>query len=64
MSSDTFGLELCFKTVVDAVIRKDDVLVVIVHWFLTKFGFRCIGTGDNVSCTVIIEFLLIVNYCQ
>ncbi|KAE8748493.1 hypothetical protein FOCC_FOCC004789 [Frankliniella occidentalis] len=47
MSSDTFGLELSFRTVSEAVKRKDDVLVVIVHWFLTKFGFRCVGLGDD-----------------
>lgn len=44
---DTFGLELSFRTVADAVKRKDDVLVVIVHWFLSKFGFRCVGLGDS-----------------
>lgn len=47
MSSDTFGLELSFRTVSEAVRRKDDVLVVIIHWFLTKSGFRCIGVGDD-----------------
>lgn len=49
MSSDTFGLELSFQLVSEAIKRKDDVLVVVVHWFLTKFGFRCIGVGDDVS---------------
>ncbi|KAK3931147.1 Proteasome inhibitor PI31 subunit [Frankliniella fusca] len=47
MSAGFFGLELGFRTVSEAVKRKDDVIVVIVHWFLTRHGFRCIGLGDD-----------------
>lgn len=47
-----FGFDLLFKTVEGLVARKTDVLVVLIHWFLTKnSNFRCIGIGDDRTIT-------------
>ncbi|XP_012259462.2 proteasome inhibitor PI31 subunit [Athalia rosae] len=46
---DIFGYELLYKLVEKQIKKKDDVLITLVHWYLIKSGFRCIGTGDAKS---------------
>jgi len=43
-----FGFELFQKLHHDDIRRKEDVIILFVHWCLTKSGFRCIGVGDEV----------------
>lgn len=46
--NDLFGFELILKTVEKDVKTKSDIIVILVHWFLTKnSNFRAIGTGDD-----------------
>lgn len=51
LPSDYFyGWDLLFKTIAGQVNKKDDLLIALVHFVLTKHSqFRCIGLGDDVS---------------
>ncbi|XP_076246437.1 proteasome inhibitor 31 kDa [Calliopsis andreniformis] len=43
----TFGFEI-LQTLYDSQLtKKEDVLILFVHWYLLKNGFRCIGLGDS-----------------
>ncbi|XP_011632889.1 proteasome inhibitor PI31 subunit [Pogonomyrmex barbatus] len=48
-SNDVFGFELFQKLYHDDIHKKEDVIILFVHWYLTKSGFRCIGIGDDVA---------------
>ncbi|XP_067008959.1 proteasome inhibitor PI31 subunit [Anabrus simplex] len=47
MASDMFGWDLVYKLAEKDITKKEDVLVVLIHWFLLKNGFKCVGIGDN-----------------
>uniref|UniRef100_A0A1B6D1P0 Proteasome inhibitor PI31 subunit n=1 Tax=Clastoptera arizonana TaxID=38151 RepID=A0A1B6D1P0_9HEMI len=43
MSSDTLFWELTYKSVEKSINKKEDVLLVFIHWALLKSGLRCVG---------------------
>ncbi|XP_014207755.1 proteasome inhibitor PI31 subunit isoform X2 [Copidosoma floridanum] len=45
-TTDTFGFELIHKLSASQINKKEDVLVLLVHWHLVKNGFKCLGSGD------------------
>lgn len=47
--NSVFGFELFEKLYHDDIHKKEDVIILFVHWYLTKSGFGCIGIGDEVS---------------
>ncbi|XP_053673322.1 proteasome inhibitor PI31 subunit-like [Anopheles nili] len=42
-----FGLETLWKLERSNVATKSDLVMLLVHWFLTKHGFRNVGVGDD-----------------
>lgn len=49
-ATDFYGWDLLFKTIATQINKKDDLLIALVHFVLTKNSqFRCIGLGDDVS---------------
>ncbi|KAF3424425.1 hypothetical protein E2986_01032 [Frieseomelitta varia] len=46
-ASNVFGFELVQEIYNNQIARKEDVLILFVHWYLIKHGFRCIGIGDS-----------------
>ncbi|XP_058798288.1 proteasome inhibitor PI31 subunit [Phymastichus coffea] len=42
-----FGFELLYKAFSDQIHKKEDVLIVFVHWYFIKNGFKCLGIGDS-----------------
>jgi proteasome inhibitor subunit 1 (PI31) len=49
MASGMFGWDWNYRLLENDITKKEDVLVALVHWYLIKFGFKCIGLGDSVS---------------
>lgn len=50
--SDFFGFDLLLKTVNGPITNDSEVIVLLVHWFLTKTtNFRSIGIGDDRTLT-------------
>lgn len=47
-STDNFGFELLNKLVDSQLKKKEDVIILVSHWYFVKVGFRCIGLGDSV----------------
>ncbi|KYN02302.1 PREDICTED: proteasome inhibitor PI31 subunit [Cyphomyrmex costatus] len=47
--NSVFGFELFQKLYHDDIHKKEDVIILFVHWYLTKSGFRCIGIGDEAA---------------
>lgn len=50
MASDsgiTFGFELLQRISGEVIDKKEDVLVLFVHWYFVKNGFKCLGLGDS-----------------
>ncbi|KAJ8670809.1 hypothetical protein QAD02_002068 [Eretmocerus hayati] len=50
MTSDSkhiFGFELLYKVSGGNINKKEDVLVLLVHWNFIKDGFKCLGIGDS-----------------
>lgn len=47
--NNTFGFELLNKLYDTQIAKKEDILILFVHWYCIKNGFRCIGLGDSVS---------------
>lgn len=45
--NDIFGFELLYKSIENQLSKKEDVLVLFVHWYLIKSGFKCLGQGDS-----------------
>lgn len=43
----TFGFELLQSLYDSQISKKEDVLILFVHWYLIKNSFRCIGLGDS-----------------
>lgn len=48
-TTNTFGFEALYKIYCKEINKKQDVIILLIHWYLTKCGFRCIGIGDEVS---------------
>ncbi|XP_015600904.1 proteasome inhibitor PI31 subunit [Cephus cinctus] len=46
-SNNTFGFELLYKVSENQISKKEDVIILLAHWFFIKNGFRCIGFGDS-----------------
>ncbi|XP_032677647.1 proteasome inhibitor PI31 subunit isoform X2 [Odontomachus brunneus] len=46
-SDNTFGFELFSKLHHCEIQKKEDIIIIFVHWYLVKYGFRCIGIGDS-----------------
>ncbi|OAD55004.1 Putative proteasome inhibitor [Eufriesea mexicana] len=42
-----FGFELLQEIYNTQITKKEDILILFVHWYLIKQGFRCIGIGDS-----------------
>lgn len=55
MASDLFGFELLNNLHGQQIEKKEDIIVLLVHWALVKKGFRCLGIGDSVSDNFRIE---------
>ncbi|XP_020290875.1 proteasome inhibitor PI31 subunit [Pseudomyrmex gracilis] len=47
----TFGIELLQTLYHDELLKKEDVLILLVHWYLIKLDFKCIGLGDQRTFT-------------
>ncbi|XP_070151527.1 proteasome inhibitor PI31 subunit [Polyergus mexicanus] len=45
--TNMFGFEALYKIHCKEINKKQDVIILLIHWYLTKCGFRCIGTGDE-----------------
>ncbi|XP_046825420.1 proteasome inhibitor PI31 subunit [Vespa crabro] len=41
-----FGFELLQKLVDNDICKKEDVIILFVHWYIIKCGFKCLGYGD------------------
>ena len=48
-SGNTFGFELLYKVTEAQINKNEDVLILFVHWYFIKNGFKCLGIGDAVS---------------
>lgn len=48
--NNTFGFELLNKLYDTQIAKKEDILILFVHWYCIKNGFRCIGLGDSKTC--------------
>ena len=44
-----FGFELLNRLEDSNLSKKEDVLILFLHWYFVKNGFKCIGLGDTVS---------------
>lgn len=45
-----YGWDLLYCTIEKNVKKKDDILIALAHFVLTKHSkFRCLGLGDDVS---------------
>ncbi|XP_015431377.1 PREDICTED: proteasome inhibitor PI31 subunit isoform X2 [Dufourea novaeangliae] len=42
-----FGFEILQSLYDNQVTKKEDVLILFVHWYLIKNSFRCVGFGDS-----------------
>lgn len=40
-----YGFELLQKTVDSDIRKKEDAIILLVHWYLVKCGFKCLGYG-------------------
>ena len=49
MATVMFGWELIYKLAENDIKKKEDVLLLLIHWKLIRNGFLCLGVGDNVS---------------
>uniref|UniRef100_A0A1L8DSK9 Proteasome inhibitor PI31 subunit n=1 Tax=Nyssomyia neivai TaxID=330878 RepID=A0A1L8DSK9_9DIPT len=47
MDSDYFGWNLLLRTVTRDVQSDFDILVCVIHWYMTRKGFSCLGIGDD-----------------
>lgn len=45
--NNLFGLETVHKLYDDKVAKKEDILILLVHWYFIKHGFKCIGLSDS-----------------
>ncbi|XP_076752914.1 proteasome inhibitor 31 kDa [Xylocopa sonorina] len=42
-----FAFEILQELYQNQIVKKEDVIILFVHWYLIKHGFRCIGLGDS-----------------
>uniref|UniRef100_A0A182JT18 Proteasome inhibitor PI31 subunit n=1 Tax=Anopheles christyi TaxID=43041 RepID=A0A182JT18_9DIPT len=54
-SSDLYGLEMLWKLEKGNVADKSDMMMLFVHWFLVRNGFRNVGVGDDKTLNNIVE---------
>lgn len=47
---DMFGFELLQNLYDNQILKKEDALILFIHWCFIKNGFRCLSLGDTVSC--------------
>lgn len=47
MASNLIGWELLYHSVENAIEKKEDILVVLIHWVLIKNGYKSIGLGSD-----------------
>lgn len=47
MASNLIGWELLYHSVENVIEKKEDILVVLIHWVLIKNGYKCIGLGGD-----------------
>ncbi|GLH14433.1 Proteasome inhibitor PI31 subunit [Gryllus bimaculatus] len=47
MASCMFGWDLIYKLAEKDINKKEDVLLLLVHWYLVKSGLKCVGLGDD-----------------
>ncbi|TNN29140.1 Proteasome inhibitor PI31 subunit [Liparis tanakae] len=43
------GLEVLYTCVGGSVTCPQDAVVCFVHWEMVKSGYRCLGSGDEVT---------------
>ncbi|XP_029666053.1 proteasome inhibitor PI31 subunit isoform X2 [Formica exsecta] len=51
-TTNTFGFEALYKIYCKEINKKQDVIILLIHWYLTRCGFRCIGIGDEKTFNV------------
>ncbi|XP_050073072.1 proteasome inhibitor PI31 subunit [Anopheles maculipalpis] len=54
-AADHFGMEMLWKLEQNNVNTKSDLMVLFVHWYLMKNGFRNVGVGDDKSLNSSVE---------
>lgn len=48
--TEMVGWDLLYRLIERDLKTETDIIVAITHWYLIKeAGFRCLGTGDEVS---------------
>ncbi|XP_065206639.1 proteasome inhibitor PI31 subunit-like [Planococcus citri] len=47
MADQFFGWELLFNNVKSDIKKKEDVLMLLIHYSLIKNGFKCVGVNDD-----------------
>lgn len=50
MGNEMLGWELLLQTVKPEISKKEDILLLLVHYSLLKLGFKCAGSGENWVC--------------
>ncbi|XP_017882101.1 proteasome inhibitor PI31 subunit [Ceratina calcarata] len=45
--NNLFGFELVKELYKTQTARQEDLIILFVHWYFIKHGFRCIGIGDT-----------------
>lgn len=55
-ATDLLGWDLLYNIVGKDFKKEADVLVALMHWFLIRNSFKCIGLGDNVSMELMISW--------
>lgn len=66
-TNNIFGFELFQEIYNKQITKKEDLLILFIHWYLIKQGFRCIGIGDSVSyyrTFVFINYCAIIEFCM
>lgn len=43
------GMEILFSSIQSQISGPGDAVVCCLHWNMVTNGFKCIGTGENVS---------------
>lgn len=55
--AEMVGWELLYKLIEKDLKTESDLIVAITHWYLiNQAGFRCLGTGDEVSKVLDVHF--------
>lgn len=48
MASNLIGWDLLYHSVENEILKKEDILVTLIHWILIKNGYRNIGLGTDI----------------